>query len=193
MRMVPVFACVGSLNPTKIDATRNALETYFDDVRMHSIKARSGVPDQPIGLNLIIKGAINRAKEALNDLQQMAHDGMLLGVGIEAGLVQIEQAETNYMDFQFCAIIDETDKLTLGSGIGFEYPKAVIKTLIEDKGTEIGEIMGNIDGNPNLKNESGAISILSKNRINRTDILTQAVTCALLPRINKTLYERESL
>lgn len=53
--------------------------------------------------------------------------------------------------------------------------------------------MGNVAGNPNLKNESGAIGILSKNRINRTDILTQAVTCALLPRINKTLYERESL
>ncbi|MFX1339267.1 MAG: DUF84 family protein [Promethearchaeota archaeon] len=50
-------------------------------------------------------------------------------------------------------------------------------------------MIGKLANNINLKNEAGAVSFLSKNVITRTEILTQAVICALLPRINKKLYE----
>lgn len=181
--------CVGSMNPTKINAVKVAFSKYYSNFNLYNIRVNSKVPNQPIGLELTIKGARNRAKEALNYLREVKNKNKnIFGIGIEAGLVDIPQANTNFMDFQFCAIIDELEFITLGSGIGFEYPSKIIAQVLSNENTEIGEIMGNIIGNANLKNENGAISILSKNIINRTEILTQAVICALLPRINKELY-----
>lgn len=188
--MNEIKICVGSLNPTKISAVKAAFRKYYKNCAIYRIKADSKVPDQPIGMNLIVSGAINRAKSALNYLiNEINANKNIFGVGLEAGLVKVLYSNTGYMDFQFCSIIDENKNITLGSGIAFEYPQKIIdKILSEDK--EIGEIMGKIAKNANLKNEAGAISFLSKNVINRTEILTQATICALLPRINEGLYKK---
>jgi non-canonical (house-cleaning) NTP pyrophosphatase len=92
------------------------------------------------------------------------------------------------MDFQFCAIINEKRQISFGSGIGFEYPKFVIDQILEDPDKEIGDVIGKLANNENLKFETGAISFLSKNTLSRTEILLQAVICALLPFINVELY-----
>ncbi|MHA1805297.1 MAG: inosine/xanthosine triphosphatase [Promethearchaeota archaeon] len=181
--------CVGSLNPLKYEAVKDGFAKYFSSFTVSKIKADPKVRAQPIGIELILKGAINRAKEALKYLMQETKQTRdIFGVGIEAGLVKIPPAITGYMDFQFCVIMDEHEKITIGSGIGFEYPPRVIKKVLSDKTTEIGEIMGNLFGNKNLKYKQGAIGVLSMHVLNRKTILTQAVICALLPRINKTLY-----
>lgn len=111
----------------------------------------------------------------------------MYGVGIEAGLVKVPYSNSGYMDFQFCAIISEDKFITLGSGIGFEYPKFVIDKVLE-KNLEIGLIIGKFANNINLKQESGAIGFLSKGFLNREKILTEAVLCALLPRVNNKVY-----
>lgn len=187
--MVKLNVCVGSLNPTKVNAVKAAFSRYFKNFKVYNIKADSKVPNQPIGLNNIIEGAISRATQSLN---YMISEKKILqnifGVGIEAGLAEIPYTKTGYMDFQFCAIINEEKKISLGSGIAFEYPKFVIDQILQNHDKEIGEIIGKLAGNENLKNESGAISFLSKNIITRTEILTQAVICALLPFINENLY-----
>ena len=181
--------CVGSLNPTKIKAVKIGFGKYFKQFEVCEIKADSNVPEQPIGMDFIVEGAINRAKKALYYLKKVkGFDDNIFGIGIEAGLAKVSSANTKYMDFQFCAIIDEIEFLTLGSGIAFEYPQSVMDEILSNKNTEIGEIMGRLANNKNLKYESGAISFLSKNVINRTEILSQAVICALLPRINEELY-----
>ena len=181
--------CVGSLNPTKINAVKIAFGKYLNNFQIFKIKADSKIPNQPIGIDLIIKGAKNRAETALNHLFKVKKlEQNIFGVGIEAGLVQVPFTNTNYMDFQFCAIMDENERMTLDSGIAFEYPQSVIDEILSNKNTEIGDILGKLANNLNLKNEAGAISFLSKKIITRTEILTQAVICALLPRINKELY-----
>jgi len=181
--------CVGSLNPTKISAVKVGFGKYFKKIEVFKIKADSKVSNQPIGMEKIINGAINRAKTALDYLMNEINEKKdTFGVGIEAGLVPVPHSSTGYMDFQFCAIIDEKRKISLGSGIAFEYPQFVINRILEKNDLEIGHIIGKLAGNLNLKNELGAISFLSKNRIKRSEILTQAVICALLPWINKKLY-----
>lgn len=188
--MKKIHICVGSLNPTKINATKIAFGKYFDNIQIYNVKVDSKVSDQPIGLKKILKGAITRAKSALNFLinEKMVNQGTF-GVGIEAGLVNVPYSNTNYMDLQFCAIIDEKKQLSLGSGVAFEYPQSVIDQILKNTNKEIGGIMGKLAGNMNLKNESGANSFLSNNAITRTEILTQAVICALLPYMNKSLYQ----
>ncbi|UCD01562.1 MAG: inosine/xanthosine triphosphatase [Promethearchaeota archaeon] len=187
--MVKLNICVGSLNPTKINAVQVAFSRYFKNYRVYSTEVDSKVSNQPIGLKNIIEGAINRANHSLNYMiskKKIQHN--IFGVGIEAGLVEVPYTKSGFMDFQFCAIINENEKISLGSGIAFEYPKFVIDQILQDNDTEIGEIIGNLAGNANLKNESGAISFLSKNTLTRTEILIQAVICALLPFINRELY-----
>jgi len=181
--------CIGSLNPAKINAVKIAFSNYFNNYEIFQIKVDSKVSSQPIGLINIIKGAINRAKSSLSYLKYEKNFKFhTFGVGIEAGLAKVPNSYSGYMDFQYCAIINEANKITLGSGIAFEYPKFVIDEILADKNKEIGEIIGKLAGNKNLKNQSGAISFLSKNRITRTEILTQAVICALLPILNEKLY-----
>lgn len=64
----------------------------------------------------------------------------------------------------------------------------MIDNVLSNK-KEIGHIMGDIANNENLKHENGAIGYLSKNTIKTIDILKDAEICALLPRINRNLYE----
>ncbi len=180
--------CVGSLNPVKYSAVKQAFNTYFNKFEIYQIKADSRVPNQPIGKEMILTGAFNRAKAALDFLRLNKDlDSKIYGIGIEAGLVKIPLATSKYMDFQFCVIIDKMEKITIGSGVTFEYPKFIIDKVLS-KNIEIGEIMGALANNRNLKFEEGAIGYLSKNQIKREEILKQAVICALLPRINQELY-----
>ena len=46
--MQKIHICVGSLNPTKINATKIAFGNYFDNFQLFKIKGDSKVPDQPI-------------------------------------------------------------------------------------------------------------------------------------------------
>jgi len=180
--------CVGSLNPVKINAVKLAFQQYYDDFEVFNIDANSGVSDQPIGLEKILEGAQNRAESALNYLlteENPKHP--YYGIGIEAGLVKVAMTPTNYMDFQFCVIMDNKKEISLGSGIAFEYPKFVINEVFTKK-KEIGIIMGELAKNKNLKKEAGAIGYLSNNKLKRIDILKEAVICALLPKINNKLY-----
>jgi len=188
--MFKLNVCVGSLNPIKVKAVEEALTKFFKNFKVYNIKTDSKVSNQPIGLKNIIKGAINRAKNSLNYLmsEKKIRDD-IFGVGIEAGLAEVPYTKTGFMDFQFCAIINEEKQISLGSGISFEYPKSVIDQILQEEDKEIGELIGKLARNENLKNESGAISFLSKNAITRKEILKQAVICAMLPFINKELYQ----
>jgi len=187
--MNEIKICVGSLNPTKINAVEQAFSKYFNLFQIFKLKVKSSIPNQPVGMDEIIKGAKYRAQMSLNYLKndKKLNDD-IFGIGIEAGLVEIPFANTNYMDFQFCVIMDEFEEITLGSGVAFEYPPKIIDQITSNRNLEIGDVMGKLSNNPNLKNEGGAISFLSKNVLNRTDLLSQAVICALLPRINSKLY-----
>jgi len=188
--MSKINVCIGSLNPTKIEATQKAFNKFYERFTLYKIKVDSSVSNQPIGIENIIEGAKNRALGALSFLHDKSNSiNVNLGVGIESGLIKIPQSNTGYMDLQFCTIVDDNNKMTLGSGNAFEYPQSVIKEVLADNKTEIGVIIGKLANNKNLKNETGAISFLSNQKITRVDILTYAVICALIPRINKEIYE----
>jgi len=181
---------VGSSNPVKKNAVRLANQKYYENFELYNINVDSEVPDQPIGFDQILKGAYNRAEKALIYLKEkLKLTSPNFGIGIEAGLSKIPIAETNFMDFQFCIIMDEQKEITIGSGIAFEYPESVIKKVFSEN-LEIGYIMGDLAHNKNLKREEGAIGYLSRNTLKRIDILREAVICALLPRLNSELYNK---
>ena len=57
---------VASKNPVKLKATQNILEKIYPAVEVEDREVDSGVPDQPIGLEVTVQGAINRAKNAFS-------------------------------------------------------------------------------------------------------------------------------
>jgi inosine/xanthosine triphosphatase len=172
---------VGSKNPVKVQATRNVLKKIYENLNVDSTQVDSGVPDQPIGLNQTIKGAINRAKNAYTQTFD-------LSVGIESGLLKTPQTITGYIDLQWCAVFDG-EKNSLGVSAGFEYPPLVMKEVL--KGREVGDIMDEFTGINNLGEKMGAVSYLSQGMLNRRVNTEQCVLMAMIPRMNNELYFNE--
>lgn len=169
---------VGSMNPVKLKATLNVLSRIYDSVEVNPVEVNSGVPDQPIGLDQTIEGAINRAKGAYSKSCD-------LGVGIESGLLKTPHTITGYIDLQWCAIYDG-EKMTLGVSAGFEYPPSVIEEVF--KGREVGDVMDQLTGVDDLGEKMGAVSYLSQGMLNRTENTEQCVLMAMIPRMNKEVY-----
>lgn len=176
--MQKIRAAVGSINPVKVQAVENVLKEFFD-VEVIPVDVESKVPKQPIGEETI-QGAINRARQALEKTDAD------LGIGIEAGLFKVPFAKSGYFDQQYCAIIDRSNRVTLGCGPGFEYPEGVIKEVLQGK--EIEEAMEKLSGIIKIGEKIGAIGYLSRGYMNRVKLTEQAVLVAMIPRINKKLY-----
>lgn len=169
---------VGSQNPVKIKAAKNILQKIYKKVQVTGTKVDPGVPNQPIGLEQTIKGAINRARRAYKDCD--------LSIGIESGLLEVPHTLTGYVDLQWCATYDGKT-ITLGVSAGFEYPPMVIKEV--KKGKEIGEVMDNITGIQNLGEKKGAVAILTQGLLDRIENTEQCILMAMIPRLNPKLYK----
>jgi inosine/xanthosine triphosphatase len=168
---------VGTHNPLKVRATRNVMEKIYTNVDVEGIEVDSGVGDQPIGLDETIQGAVNRARNAFLDAD--------LSVGIESGLLAAPHSITGYLDLQWCAIYDG-ERITLGVSAGFEYPPVVVEEVL--KGQEVGEVMDEVTGVEKLGQKTGAVSILTKGLLDRTENTEQCVLMAMIPRMNSDLY-----
>ena len=168
---------VGTHNPLKVRATRNVMEKIYTNVDVEGIEVDSGVGDQPIGLDETIQGAVNRARNAFLDAD--------LSVGIESGLLAAPHSITGYLDLQWCAIYDG-ERVTLGVSAGFEYPPVVVEEVL--KGQEVGEVMDEVTGVEKLGQKTGAVSILTKGLLDRTENTEQCVLMAMIPRMNEGVY-----
>ncbi|MBO8179008.1 MAG: inosine/xanthosine triphosphatase [Archaeoglobus sp.] len=168
---------VGSKNPTKIEGTKMAFKQYFDEIEVVGVEVNTDVPPQPFNSETI-RGAIERAKKSYSPKFDFS-------VGIEAGLFRFDYTISGYLDFQVAAVYDG-EKCTIGFGPGFEYPKSVVKEVMEGK--EVGEVMERVSGIKNLGRKWGAVHYLSKGAISRTELSRISVTMALIPLLNREMY-----
>lgn len=172
----PLRINVGTANAVKVRAAKSAVSAFYSKVRVRGVAAESEVPPEPMERYVII-GAINRAKGALGDGD--------FGVGIEAGLFWNDIAR-DFVDIQYCAVIDKAGRLTVGHGPGFVYPPSVI-SLVKN-GMTVGQAMERITGIKGMGRREGAIGYLSKGRLVREELTRMAVIAAFLPRIRRELY-----
>lgn len=168
---------VGSKNPTKIEGTRLAFQQFFGDVEVVGVEVLT--PFRQPFEEQTINGAIERALKSYSKSFDFS-------VGIEAGLIAVKHTITGYMDFQV-AVVYNGEKFTIGFGPGFEYPKKVVEQA--KIGVEVGKTMEKISGIKDLGKKFGAVHYLSKGAISRIELSRIAVTMALIPWLNKDLYE----
>ncbi len=172
----PVRVFVGSRNRVKVEAVRRVFKTHYREVRVRGVPVEARLPDQPFGPETI-DGAILRAKGALGK----SH----FGVGVEAGLMWNEPIR-EYLDVQYCAIVDRGGRLTIGHGPGFAYPPKVMRRV--KAGQTVEEAMEALTGIRGIGSKRGAIGYLSGARMDRTKLTEAAVLMALVPRIRSELY-----
>jgi inosine/xanthosine triphosphatase len=172
----PLRVNVGSTNPVKVRAVAKVLGTIFERPRVKGVDVVSKVSEQPFEVEAI-EGAINRAREALKEADY--------GVGIEAGLFWHEQVR-DFLDVQWCAVVDKRGRVTLGHGPGFAYPPFVVERV--KAGKTVGDAMEELTGKKGIGQTTGAIGFLTEGRMDRTRLTEGAVLMSMVPRIRKDLY-----
>lgn len=177
-RLTSVTVQVGTDNPVKARAVRRVFEDLFERTRVRMVPIASGVPEQPFDQQAAV-GAMNRARVALQKAD--------FGVGIEAGLIW-DPSVGDYLDVQYCAVVDRAGRVTLGHGPGFEYPPAVV--AMAKAGRTVGEAMERLTGIREIGSKQGAIGFLTERRLDRDGLTEAAVLMAMVPRIRRELYAK---
>lgn len=168
---------VGSTNPAKLAAARNAVSRIWPSAAVHSIEVESGVRPQPLSDEEAITGAINRARHA-----RQAFDADL-GIGIEGST-----ADTVHGLFStaWIAVIDRHGTIGLGESGRFLLPKSVAQGV--RSGGELGPLMDLMISEHNTKQRQGAVGIFTSGLISRSTALEMGVILALVRFLNPTYY-----
>jgi inosine/xanthosine triphosphatase len=170
---------IASRNPVKINCVRTGVERCFPYVlfQFEGATVSSGVSDQPMSDNETYSGAFNRA-QALKDRMP---DGEFW-VGIEGGL---EERDGVLEAFAWVVVLGKYGQGKARTS-SFFLPEAIAELI--RKGIELGEATDVIFNKDGSKLKSGAVGVLTKDLINRTEYYEQAVVLALIPFMNPHLY-----
>jgi inosine/xanthosine triphosphatase len=182
---------VGSRNEPKLTAVRSALSAYAPEVDVEGVEVASGVPDQPVGFDEIVRGARNRARAA------RASGACDLGVGIEDGLVSLPIGDGGSPDEHLnigCAAVSDGKRTSIGFSSAFAYPPDVTEVAVRSR-KPIGEIFDALwrerrdesDRRPSGRT-SGNIGKLTAGVLPRSEYGRHAVLCALVAFVNPDLY-----
>jgi inosine/xanthosine triphosphatase len=168
---------VGSQNPVKLEATRQAFNLYFDEVNIIPVAVKSGIHPFPMSQLETLTGALNRAQKA-----GISHSPAEYAVGIESGLMFIED---HYFVQAFAAVL-KSNTIGLGTSVAFEVSSTFV-AAIDPTTDKSKQTIDQLLKRSNLFQQEGVVGVLTQNRLNRTQILRDAVICAL-PRFLQPQY-----
>ena len=112
-----MIIALGSTSQEKISYLKKVFSQKKIKTEVFPVAVESGVPDQPIGEEVIIKGAKNRALQALRKISEAE-----IGVGMEGGLVR---KKGNFYLFCAVAIVSREEKFFLGVSKELPLPQEV--------------------------------------------------------------------
>ena len=171
---------VGSTNPVKIKATRDAFKTLWPKKiwKVEGISVPSGVSDQPMSDKESIKGAINRAKRALKALSSE------FGVGFEGG---IQKIGNRWFDCGWAVVVNKDGKIGIASTVRIETPKKLIKLI--KAGKELGEANDLYFKKENSKQGQGHFGLMTNGAITRVQGYRDGLIMALTRFLHPELWE----
>lgn len=170
---------VASENPVKIESTKKAFLTFYNEIIIESCPANSKVSNQPLGIETF-QGAKNRALNAKKSFKDYDYY-----IGIEGGAAKIY---SKWFTFGVVSIIDKNNRESFGFSPGFELPEDISNRLKEK---ELGELIDEIANEKNSKQKTGAIGFFTKDKFSREDLYVSAVIMALVPFLNENLFFRK--
>jgi len=182
---------VGTMNPPKLEAVRRALTAYQPAVSVEGVAVDSGVPEQPVGFEEIVRGARNRARAAA------ASGDCDLAVGIEDGLVRLAEVQGAPVLNVGCAIVSDGEREGLGTSSGFSYPPECVEAATTRR-DPIGDVFDRYwrihhprDAEQTAEPSAlsgGNVGKLSLGVLERSEYARHAVLCALVPFLHPSMY-----
>lgn len=168
---------IATTNAGKIEAAKRAFARFFDNVEITGYKTESGVPDQPVNLQ-IYQGAKNRVK----NLKQFAKENELnadLYVSVESG---ITDSLGRWVITNVAVIEDDCNFESYGTSPSFPVPEKYVEDIIK---YDLSQVMNNILGkDEERRNHGGAIETLTHGNLSRIDISEMAFIMALTKFVN---------
>jgi inosine/xanthosine triphosphatase len=179
---------VGSANPPKIQAVRDALSPFTPGAEVEGVSVESGVAEQPLGFAEITAGARNRARAAF------ASGPCDLAVGYEDGLVEIPGSAERWFNVGCAAVVGEGGDEGIGFSSGFAYPPACAERAAAER-APIGDLFDALwrerravsGGAPSALSQ-GNVGKLTNGALPRADYARHAVLCALVSFLHPDLY-----
>ena len=157
--MSPLKIIIGSKNPAKISAVKNAF--LNEETEFISIDVPSGVSDQPFTDEETIRGAINRAVEAL---KQGKGD---FAIGLEGG---VQETSHGMLICNWGALASGDFDPIIAGGARILLPEEIAQRL--RGGEELGPVMEIYAKQKNVRKHEGAVGIFTNGLINRVDMFT---------------------
>ena len=175
----PLRVAVGSKNPVKLAAVRQAFFRAFPDRPLVCVghDVPSGVSDQPWGRDETGRGAQHRAFGA-----QRAETGADYAVGIEGGVVD----EVGLRSVAYVAIRRGRDlRISVEQTASFALPPRVARLLRgQEPGhgkLELGAACDLVFNETNSKQRGGTVGAVTCGLLDRTTYYEHAIVCALAP------------
>jgi inosine/xanthosine triphosphatase len=172
---------VGSANPVKITAVKEAFARFFTHIQVSALPVNSRVSNQPFN-NEAFTGAYNRA-QALKEIDGQRHLGARFFVGLEGGITHYV---SRWFVFGAVCIIDSANSVGFATTPHFEIPSHLVERL--RNGTELGEVIDELRGVPNTKQKDGAIGFFTRGAMTRKDLYVSGLISALVPFLNREIY-----
>jgi inosine/xanthosine triphosphatase len=174
-----LLVAIGSTNAAKIQGTSRVFAKLIPDAEVRPVDTSSVTRIQPIGLDQILHGAIDRARFALSTVKAD------LGVGVEAGIFT-PAPDAGHLNLQLAAIVDKEGRLSVGTSAGFPLPPLIVEKMLEE-GKELGRYSRELTGE-HVREEDGIVYHLTKGSTSRVEMTEQCVAMALVPWLNGELY-----
>lgn len=173
-----MLVAVGSTNPVKVEATRQAFIQFFDTVDMIPVNVPSGVKPFPTSESETLQGAINRAHNTADKIPEAE-----CAVGIESGIVEMDGKK---FVRTYAAILHE-GVLVLGGSAAYEAPEPIL-SRIEPSTDASKRVIDSMMGRKDVLDKEGVVGVLTQGRLARSSILCDAVICALSRFVSPRYY-----
>ncbi|CEG28243.1 DUF84 family protein [Bacillus sp. B-jedd] len=151
---------IGSKNPAKISAVKDALETE-ETIEFISLDVPSGVSAQPFSDEEAIAGAINRARAALEE------GNGDIGIGLEGG---VHATKHGLFLCNWGALVEEGFPPIIAGGARIPLPDEIAGKLLA--GRELGPVMDDFTERKNIRKTEGAIGVFTNGKISRAEMFT---------------------
>jgi inosine/xanthosine triphosphatase len=173
-----LLVAVGSTNPLKVGAARDAFRDFYGDAKVEGLHVPSGIKPFPTSEEETIRGAKNRARAAASERPNADFH-----VGIEAGIVEVDGRSF----VRAYAVVVRGEEMGLGCSAAYEAPPTILERMDPESDSSrlvIDSVMGRHD----VLETEGVIGILTQGRLTRATINRDAVRCALTRFVSPRYY-----
>lgn len=173
-----MIIAVGSTNPTKILPVEQIFSYHYKNCKVKGVSVPSGIADQPMDIDEMYKGALNRARNAIKKVK-----GAQYGVGIEGGL---HKHSFGWFEHSIVVIVNEEGKVGIGATGGLVLPEIIMESI--HKGKNLEEAIDSHFKTNKVGEGIGMFGIFTKGVVTRSEGVRHGVAFALGRFLHGDLY-----